>query len=135
MICPLSLFPSLSPPHFLQVHGVIEVLVLTFLGVDIVLRYMWFRPRQFFTHPRTIMIVSILYNPYPHPEAIIVTVFHIFSPCNIEKLGVAWGGGQHGYTTYAHIHTISNLCTNAIISSLPFSYNNNCYYCRLLCWL
>ena len=41
-----------------QVHGVLELVVLGLLGVDIILRLIWLSPRHFFRHRRTMFIVS-----------------------------------------------------------------------------
>ena len=43
----------------MQVHGVFELFLLSFLAVDILLRFCWFRARQFFHHRRTLFIVCL----------------------------------------------------------------------------
>ena len=46
-----------------QVHSMLEVILLTLLWLDMVLRFLWFRPRYFFTHKRTLALVSV-WIPY-----------------------------------------------------------------------
>ena len=56
-----SHLPSL-PLSLLQVHGLLEILLLSLLAIDIVLRLIWLRPRHFIQHKRTAFIVRGLHH-------------------------------------------------------------------------
>ena len=71
----LTLYSSLSPllplhPSLLQVSGVLEVVFLSFLAVDLLLRLIWLQPQNFIRHKRTVLTVrthspplSLLFPP------------------------------------------------------------------------
>lgn len=70
-----SHFPSL-PLSLLQVHGLLEILLLSLLAIDIVLRLIWLRPRHFIQHKRTAFIVRGLHN--------LLAVYIAIDSCKIE---------------------------------------------------
>lgn len=54
------------------VHGLLELLFLSILAIDIVLRFIWLRPHHFFRHRRTVILTVLLIVMYI--EAIVVLV-------------------------------------------------------------
>ena len=59
----LSLSPFLPLPlsfHYVQTHGAIEFLLLTYIGVGIMLRVTWMKPKTFLKQ-RTLIVVC---NPH-----------------------------------------------------------------------
>ena len=47
---------------YIQAHVVLEIILFSFFFIDMFLKFVWFGPKRFFTHRKTMVIVSLPTN-------------------------------------------------------------------------